>query len=115
MIEQGLTKVCLSGGDPFSKPDSWEIIDYLYQKGIATDIYTNGQRLINDVERLANYFPRTVEISIYSGDADTHDAITRINGSWQKAISVIKNSIYSHFQINRLYRFNLFFLFIRKT
>ncbi len=90
LIEQGLTKVCLSGGDPFSKPDSWEIIDYLYQKGIATDIYTNGQRLINDVERLANYFPRTVEISIYSGDADTHDAITRINGSWQKSISVIE-------------------------
>lgn len=90
LIDQGLTKVCLSGGDPFSKPIAWEIIDYLYHKGIATDIYTNGQRLINDVERLANYFPRTVEISMYSGDADTHDAITRINGSWKKSVSVIE-------------------------
>ena len=85
LMDQGLTKVCLSGGDPFSKPIAWELIDYLYHKGIATDIYTNGQRLINDVERLANYFPRTVEISMYSGDADTHDAITRINGSWKKS------------------------------
>ena len=34
----GLTKVCLSGGDPFSNPLAWQIIDYLYKKEIATDI-----------------------------------------------------------------------------
>ena len=86
----GLVKVCLSGGDPFSKEFTWELIDYLYQKGIAFDIFTNGQRIVNDVQRLADYFPRLIGVSIYSGVAEDHDTITRIPGSWQRSISVVE-------------------------
>ena len=88
--EAGLVKVCLSGGDPFSKPFAWEIIDYLYQKEIAFDIFTNGQRIVNDVDRLINYYPRLVGVSIYSGIAEEHDTITRVKGSWEKSMSVVK-------------------------
>lgn len=90
LYDEGLVKVCLSGGDPFSNKYAWEIIDYLYNKGIATDIYTNGQRIVNDVKRLASYYPRLVGISIYSGVASEHDYITRIRGSWEKSMSVIR-------------------------
>ncbi len=90
LYEQGLFKVCLTGGDPFSKPFVWEIIDYLYYKGVVFDIFTNGQRIINDVERLANYYPRTIGVSIYSGKAEDHDYITRVKGSWEKSMSVVK-------------------------
>ncbi len=88
--EEGLVKVCLSGGDPFSKSFVWEIIDYLYEKEIAFDIFTNGQRLLGNEERLANYYPRLVGISIYSSDETEHDYITRIKGSWSKSMSAIK-------------------------
>lgn len=88
--EAGLVKVCLSGGDPFSKPFAWEIIDYLYQKEIAFDVFTNGQRIVNDVDRLANYYPRLVGVSIYSGIAEDHDAITRVEGSWEKSMKVVR-------------------------
>lgn len=90
LYEQGLIKVCLTGGDPFSKSFVWELIDYLYHKGIAFDIFTNGQRIINDVERLANYYPRLVGVSIYSGIAEVHDYITRIRGSWEKSMLVVR-------------------------
>ena len=90
LYEQGLIKVCLTGGDPFSKSFVWEIIDYLYNKGIAFDIFTNGQRIINDVERLANYYPRLVGVSIYSGLPEVHDYITRVHGSWERSIRVIR-------------------------
>jgi len=90
LYDEGLTKVCLSGGDPFSKPIAWEIIDYLYNKGIAFDVFTNGQLLTKDVDRLANYFPRHVGVSIYSGDEQTHDKITRVKGSWKKSMDVIR-------------------------
>ncbi len=89
LYEQGLIKVCLTGGDPFSKSFAWELIDYLYNKGIAFDVFTNGQRIVNDVERLANYYPRLVGVSIYSGIAEVHDYITRINGSWEKSMAVV--------------------------
>lgn len=90
LYEQGLIKVCLSGGDPFSKPFVWDIIEYLYDKGVAFDVFTNGQRIVNDVDRLADYFPRLIGISIYSGLAEVHDYITRIKGSWERSMSVIK-------------------------
>ena len=38
LYEQGLIKVCLTGGDPFSKPFAWELIDYLYNKGIVLSL-----------------------------------------------------------------------------
>lgn len=90
LYDEGLTKVCLSGGDPFSKPIVWDIIDYLYNKDIAFDVFTNGQRLIGNEKRLADYFPRIVGVSIYSGDAAEHDYITRIKGSWEKSMHVVK-------------------------
>ena len=89
LYEEGLTKVCLTGGDPFSCSFAWEIIDYLYTKEIAFDLYTNGLRLVNNEERLARYYPRVVGVSIYSGEAHVHDSITRIKGSWEKSVGVI--------------------------
>lgn len=89
LYELGLTKVCLSGGDPFSKEIAWELIDYLYQKEIAFDVFTNGQRMLRDVKRLADYYPRLVGVSIYSGVAEDHDAITRIPGSWKRSMQVV--------------------------
>lgn len=90
LYEEGLVKVALSGGDPFQKSIAWEIIDYLFKKGIAFDIYTNGQRIVNDINRIANYFPRSVGVSLYSGIPETHDIITRIHGSWEKSLSVVQ-------------------------
>lgn len=90
MYDNGLVKVCLSGGDPFSKEFVWELLDYLYLKGIAVDVFTNGQRIINEVKRLADYYPRLVGVSIYSGIAEDHDAITRIPGSWEKSMRVVR-------------------------
>ena len=90
LYEMGLIKVCLTGGDPFSKSIAWEIIDYLYEKGIAFDVFTNGQRIVNDVERLADYYPRLVGVSIYSGKPAVHDYITRIRGSWERSMSVVR-------------------------
>ena len=88
--EQGLIKVCLTGGDPFAKSVTWELMDYLFNKGIAFDVFTNGQSIVNDVERLANYYPRLVGVSIYSGIAEVHDYITRIKGSWERSMAVVR-------------------------
>lgn len=90
MYDNGLVKVCMSGGDPFSKDFVWDLIDYLYAKGVAVDIYTNGQRIVKDVKRLADYYPRLVGVSIYSGVAEDHDIITRIPGSWEKSMQVVR-------------------------
>lgn len=87
---EGLVKVCLSGGDPFSNSDIWGILDYLYSKDIAVDIFTNGLSITDKVERVADYYPRLMGISLYSGIHSDHDKITRVAGSWEKTLSVIE-------------------------
>ncbi len=88
LYDMGLYKVCLTGGDPFSKPHIWEIIDYIYNKDIAIDIFTNGQSIVRDADRLAWYWPRLVGLSIYSAVPEVHDRITRVKGSLERTLSV---------------------------
>jgi radical SAM protein with 4Fe4S-binding SPASM domain len=90
LYAEGLIKVCLSGGDPFSNPLAWDILDYLYDKDIAIDIFTNGQRIYDKAEKLAGYYPRTVGISIYSGEPDVHDYVTRVKGSFEKSVKAVE-------------------------
>lgn len=88
LYDMGLYKICLTGGDPFSKPHIWEIIDYIYNKDIALDIFTNGQSIVKNADRLAWYYPRLVGLSIYSAIPEIHDRITRVKGSFEKTLSV---------------------------
>lgn len=88
--ELGLFRVCITGGDPFSKSIVWEILNYIYQKDIAFDIFTNGQKLLGFEERLASLYPKLVGISIYSAIPKVHDTITRVKGSYSKSVSVMR-------------------------
>ncbi|MBR2101777.1 MAG: radical SAM protein [Prevotella sp.] len=89
LVGMGITKVCLTGGDPFSKNIVWDIMDYLYRKEIAVDIFTNGISVVGDVGRLAAYYPRTIGISLYSDVPEVHDSITRVRGSHDKIVAFI--------------------------
>lgn len=88
--EEGTFLVCLTGGDPFSNPYAFDIIAYLYKKGIAFEIFTNGQSIYGKEAIVANYFPCYVAISIYSTDAKIHDSITRREGSYAKSVAVLE-------------------------
>lgn len=90
LYEEGAVRICLSGGDPFSNPFIWQIIQRLYEKEIAIEIFTNGLNLVNKEEILAKFFPCVVGISIYSPIPEIHDSITRIRGSFEKSTSVLR-------------------------
>lgn len=90
MCDAGLVTATLTGGDPFANKDVWDIWEYLYQKDIAVTVQTNGQQLVNQIERLSNLYPRCVRLSLYAADPKAHDGITRKKGSWQTTINVIK-------------------------
>ncbi len=90
LIKQGMFKICLTGGDPFSKDIIWDIIEYLYEKEVAVEIYTNGISIVNKVEKLLALYPRIVGLTVYSADASIHDKITRTKGSLEKTLATMK-------------------------
>ncbi|MDG1056912.1 MAG: radical SAM protein [Flavobacteriaceae bacterium] len=90
MDEVGVVKVILTGGDPFVKPGIWKILDLLGETNMVVDIYTNGLALLGRTERLANYWPLSIGLSIYSGDNHVHDSITRVPNSLKKSLKIAR-------------------------
>lgn len=86
----GVYKIILTGGDPFVKPGIWKLINLISKTNIVFDIYTNGLALLGRTEKLSKFWPLSVGLSIYSGDDDVHNAITRVPNSLEKSLSVAK-------------------------
>ncbi len=87
----GTLFVTLTGGEPFLRPDIFEIISYLREKKFAVHIITNGT-LLNEkaIKTLAKLNPVEVSISLHGATSKTHDYITGVEGSFELAINAIK-------------------------
>ncbi|MBT3418441.1 MAG: radical SAM protein [Flavobacteriales bacterium] len=84
--ELGVPKIILTGGDPFVKKDIWKLIELIYERDFFFDLYTNGLGLLGRCEKLAEFFPQSVGLSIYSGVDEDHNSITRVPNSLQKSL-----------------------------
>jgi radical SAM protein with 4Fe4S-binding SPASM domain len=88
----GALLLCFSGGEVFSRRDAFELLEAARQLEYAVDLYTNGV-LLNEAkrERLAQLYPRSVSVSIYSADGALHDATTRVTGSFKKSVETLEH------------------------
>jgi MoaA/NifB/PqqE/SkfB family radical SAM enzyme len=79
--------VSFSGGEATLRDDLIPLLSYAHELGLATVLYTNGFSM---TEELANAIAAChvwrVDVSIYSHRAGEHDAVTRVPGSWDRAI-----------------------------
>ena len=82
----------ISGGEPFIRGDTLDIIEYIASKGLSVVTNDNGT-LLNDtqLERLARIKKLTINFSI-DGPRDVHDKI-RGKGTYEKTTSTIKKLI----------------------
>lgn len=84
-------KLQLTGGEPTLRDDLRELITYANASGFKIiEIFTNGTHL---TESMIQFFADTgvhVAVSIHSYCARTHDAITRVPGSFERTLNSIK-------------------------
>lgn len=93
LYEMRCMHLAFTGGDPFMYKDFEEIFAYARSKGFVCDIYTNGLFLADNpevLERIIKLRPRAFYISLYGANADIHDKITSIQGSFEKTVSTVK-------------------------
>lgn len=92
MVALGIPEVTLTGGDPFSHPGCWAILDYLHARNIAVNLQTNGLALNTSekIRRIARMGLKQLNVSIYSADAAVHDQITRRQDSWEQSMHVLR-------------------------
>ena len=83
--------VTFTGGEPFMRPDIYELLDYAGSKGFLINIFSNGILLKDkDVERLAALHMNCFHSSLYSHIPEKHDAVTGVKGSFEKTIRTLR-------------------------
>ncbi len=96
----GRAMVQFTGGDPLIHKHLVEAVAFACEldfKGV--EIYTNGLLLGSTLlEKLLPYQPQFA-FSLYSPDADVHDEITQVKGSWKKTVAAMHRAQDMAFQI----------------
>ena len=91
MKEAGLAELCLTGGEPFARPDFFEIYEHAVRGGLIVTIFTNGTLITEEVaDRLAALPPFSVEISLHGTSAGTFEQVTLGKGSFDKCMKGIE-------------------------
>jgi len=90
----------ISGGEPLTHPDLFEIIEYAHSKGLRTKLYTSGlfpqkngtlsQITCCVAEKLKKSGLNKIIFNLQGACKKTHESITRVDGSFEKVINSIK-------------------------
>lgn len=85
-----VSRVGLTGGEFFTRPDAMEIIDYVHAKGFKVLISSNGLLMTNEIiVRLASYPSLKISISLDGPTAEVHELI-RGKGTFEQTIKAIR-------------------------
>ena len=89
--KEGTLFLALSGGEPFLRDDVFTLMRGARKIGLALRILTNGTLIDEDcAKELAVLCPAAVEISLLGGDAETHDGITGVKGSFAAVLKALR-------------------------
>ena len=89
--QMGTLKITLSGGEFFLHPDCIRILRKVRELDFSYRILSNVTMLNKNIlEVLKETIPRIIQISLYSMDANEHDSITHLAGSFEKTIQAIE-------------------------
>jgi radical SAM protein with 4Fe4S-binding SPASM domain len=89
--EMGCLFLALTGGEPLARRDLPALVREANQAGMRVTLLTNAT-LAGPAEtgKLAEAGLRACEVSLYGGEPATHDAITRITGSFRATLNGVR-------------------------
>lgn len=105
-MPENVAHLTLTGGEPtLLKEDFFEVLSYIQnnRSGTHFQLLTNGRAFADYkfTERFIQHLPDCVDIGIpvYGYNSQTHDSITRAEGSFKEAIIGIHNLLHYHIDI----------------
>ena len=96
IIEQakplGLTGVKLTGGEPLLHPEIKEILEYIRTEDLRLTVETNGVLCTSELaEKMAACKDPFVSVSLDGADAETHEWVRGVTGSFEAALKGTQN------------------------
>ncbi|HMN11407.1 MAG TPA: TIGR04053 family radical SAM/SPASM domain-containing protein [Bellilinea sp.] len=103
----------MTGGDPFKRPDIFELSQYADDKGLPVGLSPSGTPLLNreNLEKVKNSGCKAISLSLDMSKADVHDHFRGVTGSYDWTINGWKTAreIGLKLQVNTtVTRYNLF-------
>jgi radical SAM protein with 4Fe4S-binding SPASM domain len=91
--EARVPTISFTGGEPTLRKDLPELIRYAKQKSMRVNLITNGMRLAKPAyaAELKQAGLDSAQVSLEAADAETHDAITKVPGSFEKSVRGVGN------------------------
>lgn len=91
MAEAGTLELCLTGGEPLSRPDFFLIYEQAVRRGFLVTVFTNGT-LITDSEadQFAALPPHRIEVSLHGSTPQTFERVTQHQGSYHRCLRAIR-------------------------
>jgi Fe-coproporphyrin III synthase len=87
----GSPVILFSGGEPLTRPDIFDLIEYAGNTGLRTVLSTNGTLITKEIaEKLFKLNLSYIGISL-DGIGDTNDTFRRVKGSFDAALQGIRN------------------------
>lgn len=86
--------ISISGGDPTIRKDIFRTVEYAKDQGFdKIEIQSNGMMFSKEdfLDRLLDLGVTRILVSIHSHDPDTHDFLTRVDGSWERTVEGLEN------------------------
>jgi MoaA/NifB/PqqE/SkfB family radical SAM enzyme len=98
----GVLYCTLTGGEALCHKDFFKIAAEVRRLGMALRIYSNGYLMADRkvVRRVRELNPVEVEISIHGARPETHEALTKIRGSFVKTVRAIENLTEAGVRVN---------------
>lgn len=91
IVAAGSLYLLITGGDPMVHKDFKKVYRYAREQGLVVTVFCDGILVNDDIVALFKELPPLmVEISIYGATAETYEAVTRVKGSYPKAIAGIR-------------------------
>ncbi len=92
--ELGVWQISITGGEPFLHPQISEILEYARKKDFIISILSNLSLLKpHHIPLLKKVIPSQIQVSLYSLNAEVHDSITGLVGSFDKTMAALNMCI----------------------
>jgi MoaA/NifB/PqqE/SkfB family radical SAM enzyme len=98
----GVLYLTLTGGEAMCHRDFYAIAEEARRLGMAIRLYSNGYLMADKavVQRIAALHPMEVEISLHGARPESHEALTKIKGSFAKTVQALENLTEAGIKVN---------------
>lgn len=100
LADAGVLFLTFMGGEFFMRRDADQILAAAHDKGFALKVLTTGHHITEKrADFLATLRPIQFDLSLYSAHRGTHEAVTRMPGSWERTVAAARRLIARKLQV----------------